>query len=186
VAQVGFDKHWAVQPTLLYTRKALRYGTSSYYQPNNYGFYQEYTLGLNYLLLPLNLMYSQRASGQGAQVFLGPYVGWLLGGTYRVRTNAGPGQPSVGGPAYDGRVTPGDTYALGSQGSDYALRRLDAGLQAGVGYGFGPLQLQASFSLGLRDVGAAYAPTVNNPYAAPVIKHRSFQLSALYLFGTSE
>ncbi|RZJ88879.1 MAG: PorT family protein, partial [Hymenobacter sp.] len=95
LAQVGFGSHWAVQPAFLYARKAQRYGTTSYYQPNNYGSYQEYTLGLNYLLLPINLLYSQRTGGQGGQVFLGPYVGWLLGGTYRTRYNEGPGQPTV-------------------------------------------------------------------------------------------
>ena len=181
VAQVGVGTHWALQPALLYARKAPGYGTSSYYQPNNYGYYQEYTLGLNYLTLPLNLLYSQRASGQGGQVFLGPYVGWLLGGTYRVRTNTGSGQPTLGGPAFDGTVKPGDTYA--TSGSDYYLRRLDAGLQVGVGYGFDALQLQASFSLGLRNIGAAYAPTASTYYEAPVIKNRGFQLSAAYLLG---
>jgi hypothetical protein len=180
LAQVSFRDHWAVQPALFYARKAQRFGTSSYYQPNNYGSYQEYTLGLNYLLLPVNLLYSQRAGGQGGQVFLGPYVGWLLGGTYRVRYNEGPGQPKVGGPAYDGKVEAGDTYTTGSR---YAIRSLDAGLQAGVGYGFEALQLQASFSLGLRNIGAAYAPTAPHDYEAPVIHNRGFQLSASYLLG---
>lgn len=86
LAQVGFGSHWAVQPAPLYARKGVGYGTTSYYQPNNYGSHREYTLGLNYLLLPVNVLYSQRANGQGGQVFLGPYVSWLLGGTYRVRT----------------------------------------------------------------------------------------------------
>jgi hypothetical protein len=153
------------------------------YQPNNYGSHQEYTLGLNYLTLPLNLLYSQRPNGHGGQVFIGPYVGWLLGGTYRVRSNQGPGQPSVGGPAYDGNVKSGNTYATGTQNNDYYLRGLDAGLQLGVGYGFEALQLQASFSLGLRNIGAAYAPNAGNYYEAPVIKNRGFQLSASYLFG---
>ena len=56
-------------------------------------------------------------------------------------------------------------------------------MQVGIGYGFDALQLQASFSLGLRDIGAAYAPNAGNYYEAPVIKHRGFQLSAAYLFG---
>lgn len=180
LAQVGFSDHWAVQPALLYARKAQRFGTTSYYQPNNYGSYQEYTLGVNYLLLPVNLLYSQRAGGQGGQVFLGPYVGWLLGGTYRVRYNEGPGQPKLGGRAYDGKVEAGDTYTTGSR---YAIRSLDAGLQAGVGYGFEALQLQASFSLGLRNIGAAYAPNALHDYEAPVIRTRGFQLSAVYLFS---
>lgn len=180
LAQVGFSNHWAVQPSLLYARKAPSYGTTSYYQPNNYGYHQQYTLGLNYLLLPINVLYSQRANGQGSQVFLGPYVGWLLGGTYRVRSNEGPGQPKLGGPAYDGTVEAGDTY---TNDSCYAIRKLDAGLQVGIGYGFEALQLQASFSLGLRNIGAEYAPTVPHDYEAPVIRTRGFQLSATYLFG---
>ena len=126
------------------------------------------------------MLYSQRANGQGGQVFLGLYVGWLLGGTYRVRSNEGPGQPKLGGPAYDGTVEAGDTYTSDSR---YAIRKPDAGLQVGVGYGFEALQLQASFSLGLRTIGAAYAPTAGNYYEAPVIRTRGFQLSAAYLFG---
>jgi hypothetical protein len=180
LAQIGFGDHWAVQPALLYARKAPSYGTSSYYQPNNYGYHQQYTLGLNYLLLPINVLYSQRANGQGKQMFIGPYMGWLLSGTYRVQSNEGRGEPKAGGPAYDGTVEAGDTYVNSSR---YAIRGLDAGLQMGVGYGLGALQLQASFSLGLRNVGAAYAPNALHDYEAPVIRTRGFQLSAAYLFG---
>lgn len=183
LAQLGFSDHWAVQPALLYARKAPSYGTSSYYQPNNYGYHQQYTLGLNYLLLPVNLLYSQRPNGQGKQVFLGPYMGWLLGGTYRVQSNEGRGQPKGGGPAYDGTVEAGDTY---SNDSHYVIRGFDAGLQVGVGYGFEALQVQASFSLGLRNIGATYAPNALHDYEAPVIRSRGFQLSAAYLFRFRE
>jgi len=179
-AQVAFPGHLALQPSVLYARRAPGFGTYSYYQPNNYSYKQEYRLDLNYIEVPVNLLYSQRPGGQGAQIFAGPYVGWLLGGTYTSLTGAGAGSSVSGGRTASGDVKPGDTY---SSGSVYYIRQLDAGLQGGIGYGFGALQVQASFGLGLRDIGAAYPAGANNPYQAPVIRTRSFQLSVAYLFG---
>jgi hypothetical protein len=183
VAQVGFTEHLSLQSAVLYSRKAPGVTISSYYQPNNYYYYDEYTFQFNYLALPVNLLYSQRANGQGGQVFLGPYLGYLLGGTYTHGARAGYGSAITGGGTYSGKVEAGDTYATSTRDSNYYSRQLDAGLQAGIGYGFQALQLQATFCLGLRNIGAAYAPTANNPYQAPVIRNRSFQLSAAYLFG---
>jgi hypothetical protein len=183
VAQVGFTEHLSIQPAVLYVLKAPGVTISSYYQPNNYYYYDEYTFQFNYLTLPINLLYSQRANGQGGQILLGPYLGWLLGGTYTHGARAGYGSSITGGGTYSGKVEAGDTYTTGSKDSNYYSRQLDAGLQAGIGYGFQALQLQATFSLGLRNIGAAYAPSANNYYQAPVIRNRSFQLSAAYLFG---
>jgi hypothetical protein len=183
VGQLGVGSHLTVQPALLYARKAPGFGTYSYYQPNNYSYKQEYTLGLNYLTLPINLLFSQRAAGRGAQVFAGPYLGWLLGGTYRNTTGTAYATSVAGGTTISGAVRAGDTYATNPQDTNYYLRRLDAGVQAGIGYVFEALQVQASFSLGLRNIGAAYAPGVGNDYEAPVIKTRSVQLSAAYLFN---
>jgi hypothetical protein len=183
VAQVGFGNHFTVQPALLYARQGSGFGTYSYYQPNNYSYKEEYTLGLNYLTLPINLLYSQRPSGCGGQVFLGPYVSWLLGGTYRSTIGLAYSASVAGGTTYSGEVKVGDTYASNPRDTNYYMRRLDAGLQAGIGYGFEALQVQASFSLGLRNIGATYAPNTGNDYEAPVIKNRGFQLSVAYLFG---
>lgn len=184
LAQVAFGGHFAVQPAVLYAHQAPGFGTSSYYPPGNYSTRQEYTLALNYLSVALPLLVSQRASGRGAQVFAGPYLGWLLGGTYRNRTGAtrGPAVPDQDTDSFSGPVEAGDTYATGSQAGTYRLRRLDAGLQVGVGYGFEALQLQADVSWGLRNIGPAYAPTAAHPYEAPVIRSRGFHLTAAYLF----
>jgi hypothetical protein len=183
VTQIGIGSHFAVQPAFLYAHKAPGFGTYSYYQPNNYSYKQEYTLGLNYLTVPINLLYSWQPNGRGAQVFLGPYLGWLLGGTYRNTTGTARGTSVSVGDTFSGNVKAGDTYATSYRDSNYYLRQLDAGLQVGVGYGFEALQLQASFSLGLRDIGAAYAPKAPHDYEAPVIHTRGFQLAASYLFG---
>ncbi len=183
IAQVTFGGHFAVQPSLLYSRAAPGVTIDSYYQPNNYHFTQDYSFQFNYLKLPLNLLYSQQPNGRGGQVFLGPYLSWLLGGTYKSSARQGYGSAISGNGTYAGKVVAGDTYVTSSKDSDYTSKQLDAGLQVGLGYGFEALQLQASFSLGLRNIGAAYAPNANNYYQAPVIHNRGFQLSASYLFG---
>lgn len=183
VAQIGFGSHFAVQPALLYARQGSGFGTYSYYQPNNYSYKEEYTLGLNYLTLPISLLYSQRAGGRGGQVFLAPYMSWLLGGTYRSTIGSANSTSVAGGTTFSGEVKAGDTYATNQRDTNYYMRRLDAGLQVGIGYGFEALQVQASFGLGLRNIGAAYAPNAGNYYEAPVIKNRGFQVSAAYLFG---
>ena len=122
-------------------------------------------------------------NGRGGQVFLGPYVGWLLGGTYPSTTGSARGTSVSGGTTFSGDVKTGDTYATSTKDTNYYFRKLDAGAQLGVGYGFEALQLQASFSYGLRDIGAAYAPNAGNPYQAPVIHNYGFQVSASYLFS---
>lgn len=183
VAQLAFGGHLAVQPAVLYARKAPGYGTHSYYQPNDFSYKQDYELKLNYLVVPVNLLYSQRPNGRGGQVFAGPYVGFLLGGTYQSTTGSARGSSVSGGATASGDVKTGDTYA---NSNTYYIRQLDAGAQVGVGYGFDALQVQASFSLGLRNIGADYAPNAGNPYEAPVIRNRGFQLSAAYLFRSSK
>ncbi len=142
-------------------------------------------MGLNYLLAPINLLASQRKGGRGGQVFVGPYLGWLLGGTYRSTTGTAYASSVSGGTTVSGEVKAGETYTTNRRDTNYYLRRLDAGLQVGVGYGFDALQLQASFSLGLRNIGAAYTPDAGNYYEAPVIKNRGFQLAAAYLLSPS-
>lgn len=183
VAQLGITEHFTVQSAALYQRKAPGITISSYYQPNKYTYIDEYTFRFNYLTVPLNLLYSQRANGRGGQVFLGPYLGWLLGGKYTQSTRTGYDGSLTGGGTTSGAVVAGDTYATSNRNSNYYSRRLDAGLQAGIGYGFQALQLQATFSLGLRNIGAAYAANANNYYEAPIIHNRSFQLAVSYLFN---
>ena len=183
MAQVGFSSHFALQPAVLYAHKSPGYGINSYYQPNNYSYKEEYAMELNYLMVPVNLLYSQGPNGRGGQVFLGPYVGWLLGGTYQSTIGSARGTSVSGGTTFSGDVKAGDTYATSTKDTNYYFRKLDAGAQLGVGYGFEALQLQASFSYDLRDIGAAYAPNAGNPYQAPVIHNYGFQVSASYLFS---
>ncbi|MBF9239778.1 outer membrane beta-barrel protein [Hymenobacter sp. BT683] len=132
--------------------------------------------------MPVNLLYSAQPGGQGLQVFAGPYVGWLLGGEF---TSSQTGRyASGGGPttSNQGDVEAGDTYN-NRPGEAYVSRGMDVGVQGGLGLGFaGGIQVQASYSQGLRNLGANDKPglTTRTP---PTYRNHAFQLSLAYLFG---
>jgi hypothetical protein len=166
IIQLG---HLAVQPSLRFSQKGLyeRYGVDHF---SRYTYYR-----LNYLTLPVNLAYSLRQDGQGLQVFAGPYAGLLLGGNYQLTADE-PGP--FGGISYsDGKVAPGEDFSIPAAGSTTRIprrcRRLDVGVQAGLGYRLGNLLVQADFAFGLDDLYPLYAHTYN----------RTAQASMSYLFS---
>jgi hypothetical protein len=180
LASVGFG-HFAVQPALLYTQKGntqyttvdVRTGTNI---PAGTGELKN-SYRLNYLTLPVNVAYVQHPDGQGFQVFAGPYVALLLSGRYE-------NEVAVSGKSTtdSGKITP---VANDAPGPDAYARRLDAGLQAGLGYRYQHLLLQFDYSLGLRDIGARYyynGVAISNP----AYYNRAFQASLAYLLGSGE
>lgn len=167
VLQVG---RVAVQPSLRFTQKGLHYhyGLGLYNKDTDYR--------LNYLTLPLNLAYSLRPDGQGWQVFAGPYIGLLLGGTYQQRVVDRSGG---GGGIFttEGDIKPGDAYMVPPPGTTYYPLRchgVDGGVQTGLGYRYGKLLVQAGFSFGLRDLGPELASFHN----------RTAQASLSYLLSS--
>lgn len=182
VAQVGLGSHWAVQPAVLYSQKGFAFEEDAYDAPYNYTYHGEYRFRFNYLTVPLNLVYSSAAGGQGLQVFAGPYVGFLLGGRYSSSQSGRYGNGASRGQSAAGDVEPGDTYN-NRPDDPYVSQGLDTGLQAGLGYGFaGGLQVQVGYSQGLRNLGAKYAPGLTSQ-APPTYRNQAFQFSVAYLFG---
>ena len=115
-------------------------------------------------------------------MFAGPYVGFLLGGRYTSSQSGRYGSGASRGQSNEGDVKAGYTYN-NRPGEAYVSRGVDAGLQGGLGYGLaGGFQVQASYSQGLRNLGAAYAPGVTSA-TPPTYRSHAFQLSAAYLFG---
>ena len=191
--------HLTVQPALLFSQRGFRIDDD--YASNYWHAITSVRLRLNYLSLPLNVAYAFRPSGQGVQVFAGPYVGLLLGGTYTYHNTyvgyrrpeytiegtlpvAGDGQyhSSSNDPAGTdpgGQVPPPTTY--------YS-RRVDAGFQAGLGYRFGNQLVRASYSLGLLNQGVGaqmdYGGTAGvYTTEPPKYYNQALQLSFAYLFG---
>ena len=182
VAQVGLSDHWAVQPAILYAQKGFGFVEKAFDAQYNYSYQGEYSFRFDYLTVPVNVVYSQRPSGQGVQVFAGPYAGFLLGGRYTSAQKGGYGNGSTRSSSDEGEVKSGDTYN-NRPGEAYVSRGVDAGLQGGLGYGFpGGFQVQASYSQGLRNLGAAYAPGITRQ-EPPTYRNHAFQFSVAYLFG---
>ena len=163
--------HFAMQPSLLFSQKGYR---SSGYQFNfDMLVPYEEDVRLNYITLPVNLAYTLGRDGQGLQVFGGPYASLLVGGNYSQRVTGFSGE-------YTGKIKPSD---LATDGENRYSRRLDGGLQAGVGYRLKGLQLQASYSLGLRNLSVPYQAYDGQVYTPSSYYNRSFQLSLSYLVG---
>ena len=178
--------HFALQPSLLFSQRGYRKSSIPVYFdppiPPDPGTVDE-TYRLNYLTLPLNVAFTLGREGQGLQVFGGPYVGLLLGGNYTYHLHVSSYYP--GGNPYDReetrKVQAGSVVSNPS--SDYTYsRRLDTGLQAGLGYRFNRLLVQASYTLGLRNLAVQYDFN-STVYNTPAYYNRSLQVSLSYLVG---
>lgn len=76
--------HFAVQPALLFQRKGFTSDYEALYaSTSSPSASVSRKVSLNYLTLPVNLVYAQRVNGQGFQLFAGPYLSALVGGHYQ-------------------------------------------------------------------------------------------------------
>jgi hypothetical protein len=165
----------AVQPSVLFSQKGYQsMGNLTGFEI--FGRYEE-TTRLNYVTVPLNFAVALGRDGQGLQVFAGPYVGVLVGGHYARQEHASdyPGAPTRTAES-TGRVRAGSEY------DDYGhySKRVDGGVQAGLGYRFHGALVQAGYSVGLRALNAQFR---SGTYTAadPVYYNRAFQVSLTYL-----
>lgn len=171
MADIGFG-HLALQP-------AVQFAQKGYDQVATYSLVTSNQIRFNYLAVPVNLAYTQHRDGQGAQVFAGPYVAFLLGGHYSAETTGGM-FPST----ETGNVVAATSYRPTFTDSNFYSRRVDAGLQFGLGYRYQGLLLQAAYSLGLTNQAAVAEQLPGGySYPAPTYRNRAFQLSLAYLLG---
>ena len=139
--------HFAWQPALVFSQKGEKFTTRNQWgevalqdiersSANRY----------NWLEVPLNAVYTLHGD-HGLQVFGGPYVALAVGGhqsgtvtTYNSFSSPGLVPPPVG---FENPI---------SYDRDAGNRRLDAGVNFGIGYRQGPLQVQLGYGLGLRNL----------------------------------
>lgn len=173
--------HWGGQVAVLFAQQG--YST----QRDTLQSSRSERVRLNYLRLPVLATFSQHAGGQGWQVFAGPYVGVLLGGSQiNEYSYAGTGSSQTN------RVVVADSYEVpvyyySSIVPDYTYysRRFDVGLQGGVGYRLGNAVVQAGYTLGLRALSATAVYTSAGgraySYTEPARQTRGLQVSLTYL-----
>lgn len=190
-ASIG-SGHWAFQPALLFTQKGGRQKAVGTFSPTT-GTYNNYDIKvdsrINYLELPLNVVYGFEPDGEGWQVFAGPYVAVGVGGRAdytQVVTINYPGAPVTFTNSGNQQIAFGNTFASSDPNApdaDARVRRFDAGLNAGVGYRRGPVQVQLGYGLGLVNQQPAYEVSI--PEYHPTGYHRGAQLTATYFLATA-
>ena len=188
VASIG-KGHWALQPALLFSQKGFKID-DEYTQEINGNYSWNSTKNdycFNYLALPLNLAYTQRADGQGFQLFAGPYLSVLLGGHYTSALGYSYRMPHAGGGSSSQTSGTVAAYAPpwpNSVANDvFYTQRFDAGVQGGLGYGYGRAVVCAGYSLGLRNLGKETTVSGNAGSAtisASVYHNSAFQASVAY------
>ena len=181
VAEIGFGR-LAFQPALIFSQKGEQQAVSAYQTSGNFytSYEQRSTSRYNWLELPLHVLYTPRA-GHGLLLLAGPYLALGVGG-YRTGTEtfnsngfAGPLTRSLDGPLPYGQYS--------------TNRRLDYGLDAGLGYRRGPFQVQLCYSLGLRNLHKVNELEYMDPvvyflhnFNADAAYNRVLQLTGTYLF----
>ncbi len=160
----------------------------------------------NYLEIPVNVVFTT-GGDHGFQVFGGPYVAFGLGGRAEYESQgSSSGSGNLGGNINNnywdyGTTTilykddfpgPPASFVQGNSSSYYSVRptpfaassgyavarRFDAGLNVGVGYRQGPLQVQLGYGLGLVNQQVAKASTQRDDL--PAFYQRVAQLTATY------
>jgi hypothetical protein len=175
---------FAFQPALVFTQKGEKTSIAlSASGVTGYTATQTTSTNLyNWLELPLNVVYTLHGD-HGLQVFAGPYLALAVGGRQRGTTTA----TSYYGSAVDplpGRAVDFDnatTYGAGTNN-----RRLDAGVNFGVGYRQGPIQVQLGYGLGLRNLhqpADTRRVDFGHELAADAAYNRGAQLTGTYFFG---
>lgn len=176
----------ALQPALLFSQKGEKFNTSSAF--GDFGTTIERTSinRYNWLELPLNAVYTLHGD-HGLQVFAGPYVALAVGGhqSGTVTTYQAYGVPQAAPRpvAFDNQT---------SYGPNTNNRRLDTGVNFGIGYRQGPVQVQLGYGLGLRNLHQSSASTDIDPgfslyhprdFNADAAYNRVAQLTGTYFFA---
>lgn len=182
LATIGYG-HFLLQPALLYSQKGFVLNGTLLPTPfpSSRPITAQLTSELNYLTLPLNFVYAQKATGEGFRVFGGGYVALLVSGKRKVHDEYTGN--STFASFYDSElpIKPGSNS---ESTTDFYAKRLDAGLQAGVGYQYQSALVQVTYSMGLTSPSVPYAGQA--PAQTPSYYNRSLAISLTCLLHPTE
>ncbi len=173
---------FALQPALLFSQKGEEFRTNFYFNGAAGGFSDQSTSvnRYNWLELPINIVYTLHGD-HGLQLFAGPYAALAVGGR-----QTGTSYRSAPYAFY----TPHEFDDQVSYRPDTNNRRFDAGVNFGLGYRQGPVQVQAGFGLGFVNLHRAI--TSNDPSFSSFAEYdfnkdaaynRVAQLTGTYFFA---
>jgi hypothetical protein len=173
VAEIAFGK-FALQPGLLFSQKGEQFHTSAYLSgvAGMSGAETSSINRYNWLELPLNVVYTVH----GVQVFGGPYVAMAVGGRQKGTTL----QTSP-----FARYAPLHFEENIEYGTATSNRRFDAGVNFGLGYRKGPIQVQLGYGLGfvnLHQIDSDNPEDVIHNFQEDAAYNRVVQLTGTYFY----
>lgn len=178
-------QNFALQPALIFSQKGDKLSFREYAASTAYGVTTKTvtsTNRYNWVELPINVVYTLRGD-HGLQLLAGPYVALAVGGTSKGDTSGYNSQGTQQTESFDEPVR---------FGADSYYRRFDMGLNFGVGYRQGPLQVQLSYAVGLLNLHqvnlATVAPSlpyyaILHQYQADAARNRVAQVTGTYFFS---
>jgi hypothetical protein len=181
VLEAAFGK-FAVQPALIFSQKGERFNTNVYYNGLGGGFAarSSTTNRYNWLELPINFVYTLHGD-HGLQLFAGPYVAMGVGGRQTGTSYFAAPNIHYAPYEFDNKVT---------YGPNTSNRRFDAGVNFGLGYRQGPVQVQASFGLGfvnlhrdIPNIDPGFSPLTAYNFYNDAAYNRVAQLTGTYFFA---
>lgn len=175
VLEVAF-RRFALQPALVFSQKGEQFNAvTSISGFTGVSSTEISTINrYDWLELPVNVVYTRH----GFQVFAGPYVALGVGGR----------QHGTGKNTYSMGILGFQSYNFDGKihyGSDTNNRRLDAGVNFGIGYRRGPVQVQLGYGLGLRNLhqsSANQAYDYGHNFYQDAAYNRVVQLTGTYFF----
>lgn len=183
--KVGFEagllgaiehNHLTVQAAALFSQKGYNVKDAAVSTTNGTGVFSG-NYRYNYLTLPINIAYTTQPNGQGFRVFAGPYLGILIGGNYNSTYRLNGLSPIEA----EGKIVGGNNPQATLGGNDVYSKRVDAGLQAGIGYRYQSLLLQLNYSIGLRNLATDFLSNPTTIVEGSPYRNRAFQASLSYL-----
>lgn len=135
VANIGFSDALSLQPALLFSQK----GTKEDWDDATI------KMSLNYLELPINVVYGLNLGGNQLQFFAGPYLGYGISGKI---------SSDVEG--FEDIDVQFISDAIDADEDKAAVAPLDLGFNIGAGYKINNIQIQADYGLGLANINPLY------------------------------
>ncbi len=173
MAHMAFSDNLGLQPALMLSMKGYRYSESAG------GITATTTLSLNYLEIPVNIVYGIDMGDNQFQIFAGPYFAYGLFGKYKMEMDGGDELEDMG---FDMSGETDVQFVGDAKDAGAALipiNAMDFGVNAGLGFKAGAIQIQAAYGLGFGNLNPKYdGETPESTTTNSVI-----QLSFAYLLG---
>jgi hypothetical protein len=131
----------SLQPGLLLSAKGYSVDVKKDYDGTGYDRYI-----INYLEIPVNIAFKMKAF----QIYAGPYVAIGIAGKDKYDIDYGDGSNDKGDDKF--KFVGKEASLEDMMGEEIPVKRLDYGLNFGLGYMVGPILINAGYSLGLSNM----------------------------------